>query len=77
MIKVLPRTRRVSPVMAGRSSIQPAPKIAPSPTVDVRVARPSGPRPKTLSANPGNSSTKPRVPTVVIVNRSSIGAMPG
>src|SRR3981189_2073471 len=67
MIKVLARTRPVSPAIAGRSSIQVAPKMAPNPTVEVNVARPSGPRPKTLSAKPGNNSTQPRGPIVVTV----------
>jgi hypothetical protein len=35
IIKVLPSTSWVSPAIAGRNSIQPAPQIAPSPTVEV------------------------------------------
>ena len=61
------RTNAASPVSPGRNTIQVAPQIAPTPTVDVSIARPCGPRPKTLSANPGNSSIKPRVPIVVTV----------
>ena len=75
--KVWASTSRVNPAIAGRSSIQTAPQMAPRPTVEVSIAKPSGPRPKTLSANPGKSSTKPRVPIVVTVNSSSIGAIPG
>ena len=60
-----------------KSKFQAPPQIAPNPTVEVSIDNASGPRPNTRSANPGNSSTKPRVPIVVIVNSSSIGAMPG
>ena len=75
--RALARTSRVSPVIAGRNSIHKAPQMAPRPTVEVSIDRPAGPRPKTLSEKPGKSSTKPRVPIVVTVNSSSIGAMPG
>ena len=70
MVGVLKRQR------TGRSTIQTPPQIAPSPTVEVSIASPCGPRPNTLSAKPGNSSIKPRVPIVVTVNNSIIGAMP-
>ena len=45
--------------IAERRTIQLAPQIAPSPTVEVSIARPCGPRSKTRSAKPGNNSIKP------------------
>ena len=74
---VWPSTTAASPAIAGRNTIHVAPQIAPRPTVEVSIARPCGPRPNTLSAKPGNSSIKPRVPIVVTANNSNIGPMPG
>src|SRR5262244_683355 len=49
MIRVQTSTTLASPVIAERSTIQLAPQIAPSPTVEVSIAKPCGPRPKTRS----------------------------
>ena len=76
MIRVQTSTTLASPVIAERSTIQLAPQIEPSPTVEVKIAKPCGPRPKTRSAKPGNSSIKPRVPIVVTAKSSSMGPIP-